>query len=213
LATLTSAAIGAVGAGLSVGSAIKQNKLQKQAQEAAKTAAQNLKNIREQNPFAEVQVPTLGNKLAMENINQNAADTLSALQGAGAAGVIGGAGQLNKSIRDAQLDVAARQDDQKYQRDAMQAEAQSGINSRKAERDWYTEMAALEGAQTASSDAQYNKAQALQGALAGLSSGIGELAGTDKFDYPLPGTKRLKRQLKFKPPTDEEMENETTTMP
>lgn len=208
---MTSAALGVLGGGLSAVQAVQFNKLQKQAQKASTAAAQNLRGIREQNPFAAVQVPTLGNKLAMENINQNATDYLSALQGVGAEGVIGGAGQLSQSVRDAQLDVAASQDESKYQRDMAQASAQSGINQRKANRDWETEMAALEGAQMAGADAQYNKNRSIESVLSGLSSGIGELAGTDKFDYVDPITKRrMRRKLKFKAPSDQQLEDEMT---
>jgi hypothetical protein len=214
MATITSAIVSAAGAGASVAQAINQNKLQKQASEAAKQAAQNLKSIREQNPMAGVQVPTMGNKLAMENINQNAADSLAALQGIGAEGVIAGVTNLNKSVRDAQLDVAADQQDMQYQRDTDEAQIQSGINARKAQRDYLVGMSELEGAQMAASDAQYNKNAAITGALSGLSTGINDLADVDKFDYMNPLLKgKLKRKLKFKPTPDAELENESTPQP
>src|SRR6187402_875482 len=110
------AAVSALGVGASAVQAIQQNKLKKQAQEAAKQAAQNLKSIREQNPMAGVQVPTMGNKLAMENINQQAADSLAALQGTGAEGVIAGVTGLGQNVRNAQLDVAANQQESQYNR-------------------------------------------------------------------------------------------------
>jgi hypothetical protein len=215
MATFTSAAIAGLGAAANIGSAIKQNKLQKQAGEAAKIAAQNMKDVKEQNPFASVQVPTIASKQAMDSINQQSSDTLSALQGAGAEGVIAGATGLSQNVRNAQLDVAAQQNEDEFQRDAMEANAQSGINQRKAERDYYTELSALEGAQMASSDAQYNKNQAIQSAFSGLGAGIGNFADTDKFDYlkEQRSAKKLKRKLKFKPLSDAEQEAEQTTSP
>lgn len=213
MATFTSAALGVIGAGANVAGAIKQNKLQKQAQEAAKTAAQNLKSIREVNPYAGVQVPTMANKAAMENINQQSADTLSALQGTGAEGVIAGATGLSQNVRNAQLDVAAQQEESQFNRDVMQAEAQGGINQRQAQRDYYTGLSELEGAQMAASDAQFNKNQSIQGAISGLSGAVGEFAGTDKFDYLNPKAKKLKRKLKFKPLSDAEQEADQSTPP
>ena len=185
MAAVTSAALGIIGAGLSVASAVKQNKLQKDAQQAAKIASQNLKGIKEQNPFAGVQVPTMANKQAMDQVNQSASDSLSALQGVGAEGVIAGATGLNQNLRNAQLDIASKQNEDQFKRDEMEAKAQSGINERQMQREYYTEMAGLEGAQQASSDAQFNKNQAIQGALSGLSGAVGSFAGTDKFDYVL----------------------------
>jgi len=214
MATVTSAVIAGLGAGASAITAINQNKLQKQAQNAAKQAAQNLKSIREQNPYTGVQVPTMANKQAMDNINQNAADSLAALQGVGAEGVIAGVTGLNQNVRNAQLDIAANQEALQFQRDAAEADAQSGINQRKAQRDYYTGMSELEGAQMAASDAQYNKNASIQSALSGLSSGIGEFANTDRFDYINPFQNvRLRRKLKFKPTHDSQLQNEQSTLP
>jgi len=214
MAAITTAAMAAAGVGLEVANAVKQNKLQKDAQAAAKQAKQNIKGIREQNPFSGVQVPTMGNKLAMEQVNQQASNSLAALQGTGAEGVIAGTSGLNQSVRNAELDIAARQDDQKFQRDSMEADAQGGINQRQAQRDYYTEMSGLEGSQQAASDAQFNRNQSIQRAMSGLSAGVGSLAGTDKFDYMTPGsTRRLGRKTKFKARSNEDLQNEQIEPP
>lgn len=209
MATVTSAVIAGLGAVGNAASAIKQTKLAKDAQAAQKQAAQNLAAVRELNPYKAVQTPTIGTKMAMENINQGASDYLSALQGAGSEGVIGGVTGLNKSTRDAYLEAGANLDEMKFQRDAAEAGAQVGINARQAARDYDRNMMSLEGAQMAEADANYNRNRNIESAFAGLSSGIGGFANTDKYDYLTPaGQKRLRRKLKFKPPTDEYLQSE-----
>lgn len=177
------AVVAAGGVGLGVAQAVKQNKLQKQAKEQAAAAANRLRGIKEDNPFSGVQVPTVGNKMAMEQINQTSADAISALQGAGAEGVLGGVSDVNRAVQGAQLDVAAQQDQMKYQRDLAQAGAQTDINARKSQRDYYTEMSALQGAQQAASDAEYNKNQAIMGAFGSLSTGLPGLQNSDTGVY------------------------------
>lgn len=177
------AVVAAAGVGLGVAQAVKQNKLQKQAKEGAAAAANRLRGIKEDNPFSGVQVPTVGNKMAMEQINQTSADAISALQGAGAEGVLGGVSDVNRAVQGAQLDVAAQQDQMKYQRNLAQAGAQTDINARKSQRDYYTEMSALQGAQQAASDAEYNKNQAIMGAFGSLSTGLSGLQNSDVGVY------------------------------
>lgn len=177
------AVVAAAGIGLGVAQAVKQDKLKKQAKEEAAAAANRLRGIKEDNPFSGVQVPTVGNKMAMEQINQTSADSIAALQGAGAEGVLGGVGDVNRAVQGAQLDVAASQDQQKYQRDMAVATGQADINARKSQRDYYTELSSLQGAQQAASDAEYNKNQAIMGAFGSLSTGLGGLQNSDMGVY------------------------------
>lgn len=177
------AVVAAAGIGLGVAQAVKQDKLQKQAKKDAAAAANRLRGINESNPFSGVQVPTVGNKMAMEQINQTSADSISALQGAGAEGVIGGVGDVNRAVQGAQLDVAANQGQQKYQRDLAEAGGQANINARKSERDYYTEMNSLQGAQQAAADAEYNKNQAITGVFGSLTTGLSGLQNSDVGVY------------------------------
>jgi hypothetical protein len=179
--------LGAATAGLSALGGIiqysKQQKLSKQAAKAREIALNRLKAIQEQNPFAAVQTPTLGSKMAMEQISQQGADTLAALQGAGAEGVIGGVTALNQGLRGAELDVAANLDQMRYQRDMTQAEAQAGINAREAERDFKIGAAEASAAAEQMADAELSGNQALQGAFSALGAGIGALGAIEKWDY------------------------------
>jgi hypothetical protein len=177
------AVIGLVGAGLSAAQAVQQNKLQKAADKAAKEAAARLRSYKEMNALKGLQVPQMGTKLAMENIQQQTTDQLNALQGVGAEGVIAGVTGLSKNARDAQLDVAANLDEAQYRRDQAVAAEQSRINKDELARNSGIDLMELQGAQQAVADARANKAAAIQGAFGALSGGITSLAGIDKFDY------------------------------
>lgn len=199
VATAVVAGTALVGAGMSVAQAVKQNKLQKQAARDAKVAQANARNIAEQNPYKGVQVPTIANKQAMEEINQAGANAVNALQGAGAEGVLGGVSDINRGVQGAQLDVAANQNNMQYQRDMAQAEGQLGINARKSERDYEIESAAFMQANQNRSDAQLNKNQAIQNAFSSINQGVGAMANTDIGVYGTKGMKSQSTQPTFDP--------------
>jgi hypothetical protein len=183
MAAITSAVIGGLSAGASLVQYSQQQKLSKEAAKARELALNRLKAIQEQNPFAAVQTPTLGSKMAMEQISQQGADTLAALQGAGAEGVIGGVTALNQGLRGAELDVAANLDQMRYQRDMTQAEAQTGINARAAERDFKIGAAEASAAAEQMADAQLAGNQALGSAFTALGGAATALGAIEKFDY------------------------------
>lgn len=183
MAAITSAVIGGLSAGASLVQYAQQQKLSKQASKAREQALNRLKAIQEQNPFAAVQTPTLGSKMAMEQISQQGADTLAALQGAGAEGVIGGVTALNQGLRGAELDVAANLDQMRYQRDMTQAEAQAGINARDAERDFKIGAAEASAAAEQMADAELAGNQALGSAFTALGGAATALGAVEKWDY------------------------------
>ena len=94
MAAVTGAAISVAGLGMSAAQAIKANKDMKTAANAAQVAKDDLAKISETNAFKQVQVPTLGFNLAQQSQAQRSASALSAVQSAGAEGVIGGVGQI-----------------------------------------------------------------------------------------------------------------------
>lgn len=183
VATAIAAGTAIAGIGMSVAQAVKQDKLAKKAKQDAISAKQRAQAITEQNPFMGVQVPTMANKMAMQEINQASANTVDALQSAGAEGVVGGVSQVNKATNDALLNVAADQNQMQYQRDMATAENQSGINERKAERDYFMEMNSFQQANQNMSDAQYNKNQAIMNAFGSAQSGIGAIQNSDLGVY------------------------------
>ena len=183
MAAITSAVIGGLSAGASLVQYSQQQKLSKEAAKARELALNRLKAIQEQNPFAAVQTPTLGSKMAMEQISQQGADTLAALQGAGAEGVIGGVTALNQGLRGAELDVAANLDQMRYQRDMTQAEAQAGINARDAERDFKIGAAEASAAAEQMADTELAGNQALGSAFTALGGAALSLGAVEKWDY------------------------------
>lgn len=169
-------ALAVAGMGMQAVQAIQAQKAGKEAQAAAAQAASTIAGMKESNPFAAVQVPTLGFDLAQQGIDRQTAASVNALQGAGAEGVIGGIGNVVQNNNQAELQLAADANNAKYQRDVNEAEAQTGINTRKIGRDTNLQLSKLQGAQLASAQAQENKNAAIAGMVGSagtaLSSGI-----------------------------------------
>ena len=166
MAAVTGTIVALGGLGVSAVQAIVQNKAMKKAEAASQQATKELKGITEQNAFKQLQVPTLGTQLAQESQAQRESQAMNMLQGAGAEGVIGGIGQLAVSGEQGDLQNAARLDDLKFERDAMQAQAQQGINQRKQQRE-------LEIGFGEKQDAEMKRAQAEANRNAAIESAVG----------------------------------------
>ena len=161
MAAVTSTIVALGGLGLSAAQAIKANKDMKIAGKASQDASNQLKGIKEQNAFKNVQVPTLGFDLAQEAGAQRDAQALSAIQGAGAAGVIGGVGQLAQVGLQGDLALAASAQDAQYNRDLQQANAGQGIEARRGEREFNIGMGEKQDAELQRSQAQARKTAAI----------------------------------------------------
>lgn len=143
--------------------AFKQNKEMKKNAELSKKASDSVKAINEQNAFKQMQVPTLGTQFAQQSQAQRETQTMNMLQGAGAEGVIGGVGQLALAGEKGDFDIASNLDQMKFERDAMQAQAQQGINSRKQERDFEFGIMEKRDAEARRAQAEENKNAAITG--------------------------------------------------
>lgn len=177
MAAVTGTIVALGGLGLSIGQAIGQNKAMKKAEAASKQATKELKSITEQNAFKQLQVPTLGTQLAQQSQAQREAQTMGMIQGAGAEGVIGSVGQLAIAGEQGDLQNAARLDELKYERDAMQAQAQQGINTRKQERDFYIGMGEKSDAEERRAQAEENRNAAIQSAFTFAGNAISSASG------------------------------------
>lgn len=180
MAAVTSAIAAGVslaGVGLNVAQLTKQQRAAKDAANAATSAANAIANIKEQNAFKSVQVPTLGYDLAQQGFDRAAQSALSASQGAGAEGVIGGVGQIMQAQSEQELNLAAQLDQSKYARDTAEATAQNAINQRAATRMEDLETMRLQGAQGAAAAAQTAKQKAIEGIF---GSGISALKYADQ---------------------------------
>jgi hypothetical protein len=172
MAAVTGTMVALGGLGVSAAQAIGQNKSMKKAEAASLKASQDLKAINEQNAFKQLQVPTLGTQLAQQSQAQREAQAVNMLQGAGAEGVIGGVGQLAMAGGQADLQNAANLDQMKFERDAMQAQAQQGINSRKQQRDFEIGFGEKADAEARRAQAEANRNAAIEGAVGFAGSAL-----------------------------------------
>jgi hypothetical protein len=160
--------LGLLQAGLNTVQAIQSQKLMKQAAQNKAQAQQQLKNIKEFNAFKAVQVPTLGFDLAQQSQAQATTQAMQSLQGAGAEGVFGGVGNVLQATGEQNLALAAQAGEAKFKRDAMQAEAEQGIQSRQAERDFAIGAYDLQDATARENQAKQNRNEAISGAVGAL---------------------------------------------
>ena len=70
------------------------------------------------------------------------------------------------------LESAARLDEMKYQRDAMQAQAQQGINASEAERKFYIGMGEKQDAESRRAIAEANRNAAIEGIFGFAAQGL-----------------------------------------
>jgi hypothetical protein len=172
MAAVTGTIVALGGLGVSAAQAIGQNKAMKKAQAASDLASKELKAINEQNAFKQLQVPTLGTQLAQQSQAQRESQAVNMLQGAGAEGVIGGIGQLAVAGEQGDLQNAARLDELKFERDAMQSQAQQGINSRKQQRDFEIGFGEKADAEAKRAQAEANRNAAIESAVGFAGSAL-----------------------------------------
>lgn len=171
--TALAAGTALAGMGMNIGQAVKANKQAKAAAGAADAAAKQIANIKEQNAFNRVQVPTLGFDRVREGLDRTTTAALGAAQGAGAEGVIGAASNIVQAQKDQELALAAQAGEMGMQRDLYEASAQSDINARQGIRESELGAMKLEGAQQAAADAETRKADAIAGAVGSFGSALG----------------------------------------
>lgn len=184
--TALAAGTALAGMGMNIGQAVKANKQAKAAAGAADAAAKQIANIKEQNAFNRVQVPTLGFDRVREGLDRTTTAALGAAQGAGAEGVIGAASNIVQAQKDQELALAAQAGEMGMQRDLYEASAQSDINARQGIREFELGSMKLQGAQQAKADAETRKAEAIAGAIGSAGSALG--FGAEMID--LYGSKR-----------------------
>ena len=154
----------------------KANKQIKTAQNAQRAAMDQFRSIKEQNPYAAVQVPTQSYTNALDRNQAFMTNALQASQGAGAEGVIGAAGNIAAANQAGNLDIAAQQAEAVYNRDVVQAEAQSGINQRQATRQEDLSLLSLNQAQSGLETAQANKLAGFEGLTSGITGAMGGIS-------------------------------------
>jgi ribosomal protein S13 len=178
MAAVTSTLVALGGVGLSAAQAIKANKDMRQAARASDLSKQQLKQIKETNPFKAVQTPMLGFELAQEQQNQRTAQLAQMATGLGAEGAIGAIGQLAQAGNEQDMQLAAQANQTQFQRDMAQAEAQQGIEARKAERDWMAGIGDIQMQNAIRAQSEKNRNTAIEGAFSSLTTAA---LGADKM--------------------------------
>jgi hypothetical protein len=172
---VTSTIIALGGVGLSAAQAIKANKDMKKASSQYGMAMNQMKQIKETNPFKGVQVPRMGFELAQQGQDQQTQQAISALQGTGAEGIIGGIGQLVGAGNEAYLGMAAQANNTQFQRDMAQAESQQGIEARRANREFDIGSQEAMDANMRRSQAESTRNQAIGSAFSALGTAAGSV--------------------------------------
>jgi len=161
------------GTGMSIAQAVQAKKDAQAASDAAATAANTLRDMKNVNALAKLQVPTLGTNLAQQGLDKATMSALSTTQGAGAEGVIGGVGQIMQASNEQELKLAAEANDMEYQRNLAEAENQQDINDAKFKQLSDLELSRLTGAQLAAYQANANKNEAIKNAITSGTQALG----------------------------------------
>lgn len=198
-------ALYALGAGANAVQAFQAQKNMRKAQEAAQKAYQEMKAIKEINPFKQVQVPTLGSQLAQQSLDRATMGALSTLQSTGAEGAIGGVGNVLQANVSQGLENAAMLNEAQFNRDAMQAEAEAGIQARKAERDWMLGAQQAQSAELRRAEAQANRNESVMG-IAGSLTGAAGLMGDYFKENPYTSWMDMFKAKPFMPTTTKKKE-------
>ena len=125
-----SAGVALAGVGLSVNQAVQADKERKKAAASATAAANRMKNIKEENAFKNIEMPTLGFELAQQSADRAMMSGVQSVQGAGAEAVIGALPGMMQVGSEQQLQLAAQANEAQMGLDITKAEAQQGANMR-----------------------------------------------------------------------------------
>lgn len=175
------AVIGVASAVMSGVSAIQGNQKAKAASNAASSYANQLKNLKEQNPYAAVQATDIMS-LAADRNAQAQSQSVDALQGMGSEGA-GQVTALNNAVQKSNLQAAQDQAMLNFQRDSAEAEAGLKISEREVNRQGNLLASQLEGAQLAAAAGETQKNEGIQGVFSGAAGAINSTSGIDTFDH------------------------------
>lgn len=172
MAALTSTLVAGAGLALNAYQAYEGVQQEKAAAKSAADIGAQQKMLAEQNRVAGVQVPQLGYQLAQQSGAQRTANQVQALQGAGAAAVLGGLPGVGQQGTNQDLQLAAQLDQAKYERDTFVAQQEQAMQARKVAQQNDFLSTQLQGAQMARAQGQAN----INAGLTGAAGTLGALA-------------------------------------
>jgi len=200
-----SAGVALAGVGLSVNQAVQADKERKRAQQSATAAANRMKNIKEENAFKDIEMPTLGFELAQQSADRAMMSGVQSVQGAGAEAVIGALPGMMQVGSEQQLQLAAQANEAQMGLDLQKAQAQQMANARNTMAEREMELFKLEGAQGAAAQAQANINANINAGISGAVQGLGTAVGYAGEAVPLYQQKyipkRTRQALEFQAPT------------
>jgi len=161
-----------VGAAVGIGTAVKGSQDAKKAEQAQQRAKADLRNMKEQNAFADLTAPDIST-LAFEQQALQEQQEIQALQESGAEAVLGGIGKVSEASRNAGIQTARDQAVLESQVDIQKAVGEQEINKRKFENEQAIAEAELIGAQQAEADGE----AAMWGGITRAIGSAGQLAG------------------------------------
>tara|TARA_R110002051_G_scaffold204035_2_gene270279 strand:+ start:247 stop:900 length:654 start_codon:yes stop_codon:yes gene_type:complete len=179
----TAATIGLVGSAAGMVAGGIQAGVGRSREKAAKTGVSDaLGDLRtmitegQTNRLKALQVPTMGAELQERALARATAGQVEAMQEAGAAGVIGGAGRVTQAAGEAAAQQAAQVDQMQKQRDQLVLQEEQRLEGQKYQGLLGLQQMELTGAQQAVADAQAQKQAGVTSAFGALSQGVGLMA-------------------------------------
>ena len=179
-----SAGVALAGVGLSVNQAVQADKERKRASASATAAANRMKNIKEENAFKDVELPTLGFELAQQSADRAMMSGVQSVQGAGAEAVIGALPGMMQVGSEQQLQLAAQANEAQMGLDLQKAQAQQMANARNTMSEREFVQSQLEGARTAEAQARADINAGITGAVQSAGTAV-DIAGKGVEAYKL----------------------------
>ena len=175
--SVISAGVALAGTGMSIYQLAQSEQDKKKAQADANNAMSNYANIKEQDVFSGLQVPTMGAELQQQSADRSTAQALQMVSGTPEM-AIGATPGLVQANMEQTRQIGADLDALKYQRDLDQTKNRARIESGRVGRqeDYYS--AQLERANVDRQQAQKNRQAGIEGMFKGIE---GTLGAVDKL--------------------------------
>ena len=159
------------GAGLGIGQAVTGAKQRKESQRAINESVKELRSMIEEgqaNKLRALQIPTMGAELQERALARSTAGQLDAMQQAGAAAVIGGAGRLSQAVGEQGAAIASDLDRMQSERDRLVLQEDQRLENQRFQGLTGLQQMEVQGAQQAQADAIAQQQAGIQGAAGSL---------------------------------------------
>lgn len=169
--SVISAGVALAGVGMSAYQLSESQKDKKNAQQDAMSALNNYKNIKEEDVFSGLQVPTMGAELQQQSADRSTAQALQTVSGTPEM-AIGATPGLVQANMEQTRQIGADLDAMKYQRDLDQTRNRARIEGGRVGRQEEVINAQLSNAQAAGRQADLNRQAGIAGMFAGATNTI-----------------------------------------